>query len=90
MGLFDAGIPLGSSANPEQARRDAFQAEMERLQKAEKTAREGAIFAGTEGQGISEAASFTFGDETDLEDLTDEERLARSTGRREFDTGLIL
>jgi len=34
--------------------------------KQKKTAREEAIFAGTEGQGISEAASFTFGDEDRL------------------------
>jgi len=88
MGLF-SGL-FGGSADPARAKREAFAAEMERLQKAEKEAREDAVFSGTEGQGISEAASFTFGDEEDLEDLTDEEKLARSTGRREFDTGLIL
>ena len=87
MGLFDifAGKPdIEGSAH------DAFVREQARLKKLRREARIEADFMSTEGEGISEKANVTFGDELDLEDLSDEERLQRSTGRIEPDTGLIL
>lgn len=69
---------------------DSFLRERARLKKLKIEQREEALFLETEGEGISERAEFTLGHETDLEDLTDEDRLQRSTGRIEPDTGLIL
>lgn len=69
----------------------AFRVEQERLRKLRKTSREESAFLETEGKGVSEKADVTFGDQLDLEDLTDEERLQRSSGRIDTpNTGLIL
>ena len=91
MGLFSKvadTLGLGGGQDLGQLSEDAFRRETARLNKLKITKRKEAQFLETEGQGMSEAASFSFGDETDLEDLTQEERTQRSTGRR--DTGLIL
>jgi len=67
----------------------AFESELERLKKLQVFQESEAAFLTTEGKGISEEADIVFGDETDLEDLSEEERLRRSTGRLS-DTGLFL
>lgn len=59
------------------------------LQELREESKEESKFLRTEGQGISEKATITFGDELDLENLTPEERERRSTGRTAT-TGLIL
>lgn len=87
MGLFDIFTGSPDLAGEEE---DAFRREQERLRKSRIKTREEASFLLEEGQGVSERAEFSFGDELDLEDLTDEERLQRSTGRIETNTGLIL
>jgi len=72
------------------ASQDAFDREMARLKAKDKVDREEARFLNVEGKGISEEADVVFGDELDLEDLTEAERELRSSGRVIQDTGLIL
>lgn len=61
--------------------RTAYDEEIERLQQLQAFQEAESLFLTTEGQGVSEEASVVFGDETDLEDLSEEERQRRSTGR---------
>ena len=88
MGLFDAFTGGGKDLGAVSDR--AFRREQERLRKSRQDERRKANLLATEGIGISEQAQVTFGDELDLENLTDEERTERSTGRRELNTGLLL
>ena len=86
MGLFD--LFTGGSPDLAGQEEDAFRREQARLKIQRRELRKETAFLLEEGKGVSERAEFSFGDELDLENLTEEERLQRSTGR--IDTGLIL
>ena len=77
----------------EGASEDAFQRELLRLERVRLQQERVAEFSGEEGEGIARTAEFEFGDQFDLEDLTQEQRAERSSGRlakENTDTGLIL
>jgi len=69
---------------------DAFDEEIEKLERLELLTAQKAAFATKEGQGVSREAEINLGDATDLEDLSDEEREARSSGRVSTQVGLFL
>ena len=72
------------------AQQGAFENEMARIKARAKDEREKSRFLANEGEGIAHQADFAFGDELDLEDLTDKERTERGSGRLTRDTGLVL
>lgn len=70
---------------------DAFDEEIEALKRLQALQTKEAEFLTTEGQGIAEQGKVVFGDQLDLEDLTEEEKLRRSTGQvSNINTGLVL
>jgi len=83
--LFGVGNPDLSGAQ-----QGAFENEMARLKAKEKVEREKSLFLAEEGKGIAHQADFKFGDELDLEDLSEEDRTLRSSGRLTRNTGLVL
>ena len=91
MGLFDkVGSLFGGGQDLSNLSGLAFAKEQERLRKLRKKSTEETAFLATEGEGIAEKADIKLGDQLDLEDLTEEERRQRSTGRITPNTGLIL
>lgn len=86
------GSVFSGPGDLEQLRLRAETAEFGRLKKFAKAQREEAQLATTEGVGVSERPDVSFGDQTDLEDLSAEEREFRSSGRRDSldNTGLLL
>lgn len=83
MGLF-------SKPNLSGATRLAFEQEKERLKLKRIEAVKAANLDLTEGVGRARQANVLLGDQLDLEDLTEEERRQRATGRITPNTGLIL
>ena len=75
--LFGSGV---STEELERIRERARRRTMQELTVAARRERTAARFLSEEGKGISERTDITLGDELDLEDLTEAERLERSTG----------
>ena len=68
----------------------AFDKEIEKLKKLQIFEESQAEFLTSEGKGIAKPAEIQFGDQTDLEDLSEEEQKRRATGRVGRDIGLFL
>lgn len=95
--LFDPGGHIrqlqGEDPDLAGASEDAFRREMLRLERVRQQKEREAEFSAEEGEGLARTAEFEFGDQFDLEDLTQEQRTERSSGRlakENTDTGLIL